>query len=407
MRNTVKKAMAIAIAVSMTTSIATVGYNKIQAQETNKTVTFSVEKFTIGQGYVVEPVSVEVSDDMTISDVFEKVMNEKEIKYTGSKNYGYLYLQSIENADTGIIDIPEEIAKMPSYESSYEYEGETYTTSYSAPSNEKNDGNTQPNNGLGEYSYNSMAGWMISVNGDNDNGNLTPADIVKDGDVIRYQFSVYGWGADVGLSNYAGMEPLKVADKTTLTKELAKINGNKALWMNNENVKIAYKNAIKVATKLMATQDEVDEVIAELKKAENETTTAQDATTVQPTTTIQPTTAETTVQATTTEIQTLGKATVNSVKKVKAGKAKISIKKIAGAEGYQYKYSSTKNFKKGTVIVKTTKKNVLITKKFKKNQKCYVKVRAYKTVNKVRAFSLSNNKKVYGKWSKVKSVKIK
>lgn len=377
MRNTVKKAMAIAIAVSMTTSIATVGYNKIQAQETNKTVTFSVEKFTIGQGYVVEPVSVEVSDDMTISDVFEKVMNEKEIKYTGSKNYGYLYLQSIENADTGIIDIPEEIAKMPSYESSYEYEGETYTTSYSAPSNEKNDGNTQPNNGLGEYSYNSMAGWMISVNGDNDNGNLTPADIVKDGDVIRYQFSVYGWGADVGLSNYAGMEPLKVADKTTLTKELAKINKNKAVWMNNENVKTAYENAIKVATKLMATQDEVDEVVAELKKAENETTT---------------------VQATTTEIQTLGKATVNSVKKVKARKAKISIKKIAGAEGYQYKYSSTKNFKKGTVIVKTTKKNVLITKKFKKNQKCYVKVRAYKTVNKVR---------VYGKWSKVKSVKIK
>ena len=392
MKNTIKKAMAIAIAVSMTTSIATVGYNKIQAQETNKTVTFSVEKFTIGQGYVVEHVSVEVSDDMTISDVFEKVMNEKGIKYTGSKDYGYLYLQSIENADTGIIDIPEEIAKMPSYESSYEYEGETYTTSYSAPSNEKNDGNTQPNKGLGEYSYNSMAGWMISVNGDNDNGNLTPADIVKDGDVIRYQFSVYGWGADVGLSNYAGMEPLKVADKTTLTKELAKINENKAVWMNNEKVKIAYENAIKVATKLMATQDEVDEVVAELKKAENETTT------VQPTTTIQPTTAETTVQATTTEIQTLGKATVNSVKKVKAGKAKISIKKIAGAEGYQYKYSSTKNFKKGTVIVKTTKKNVLITKKFKKNQKCYVKVRAYKTVNKVR---------VYGKWSKVKSVKIK
>lgn len=194
-----------------------------------------------------------------------------------------------------------------------------------------------------------MAGWMISVNGDNDNGNLTPADIVKDGDVIRYQFSVYGWGADVGLSNYAGMEPLKVADKTTLTKELAKINKNKAVWMNNENVKTAYENAIKVATKLMTTQDEVDEVVAELKKAENETTTVQDATTVQPTTTIQPTTAvqpTTTIQPITTEIQTLGKATVNSVKKVKAGKAKISIKKIAGAEGYQYKYSSTKNFKK-------------------------------------------------------------
>ena len=39
--------MAIAIAVSMTTSIATVGYNKIQAQETNKTVTFSVESLQL------------------------------------------------------------------------------------------------------------------------------------------------------------------------------------------------------------------------------------------------------------------------------------------------------------------------------------------------------------------------
>lgn len=78
--------------------------------------------------------------------------------------------------------------------------------------------------------------------------------------------------------------------KQLLQKELAKINENKAVWMNNEKVKIAYENAIKVATKLMATQDEVDEVVAELKKAENETTT------VQPTTTIQPTTAETTVR---------------------------------------------------------------------------------------------------------------
>ena len=69
MKNTVKKAMAIAIAVSMTTSIATVGYNKIQAQETNKTVTFSVEKFTIGQGYVVEPVSVQKTMDIYICKV--------------------------------------------------------------------------------------------------------------------------------------------------------------------------------------------------------------------------------------------------------------------------------------------------------------------------------------------------
>lgn len=49
-------------------------------------------------------------------------------------------------------------------------------------------------------------------------------------------------------------------------------------------------------------------------------------------------------------------------------------------------------------VVKSTKKNTLTTKKFKKNQKCYVTVRAYKKVNGI---------KYYGRWSKVKAVKIK
>ena len=50
---------------------------------------------------------------------------------------------------------------------------------------------------------------------------------------------------------------------------------------------------------------------------------------------------------------------------------------------------------KKTNTKKTTKKLTIKTKKFKKKQKCYAKVQAYKTVNGVKHF---------GKWSKVNAM---
>ena len=73
---------------------------------------------------------------------------------------------------------------------------------------------------------------------------------------------------------------------------------------------------------------------------------------------------------------------------------------ISGANGYQIYYSRNKNFKKLSAkkIVKGGKKTSYVGKNFTKGRKYYVKVRAYKNVN---------GRKVYGKWSNVKSVKCK
>ena len=89
--------------------------------------------------------------------------------------------------------------------------------------------------------------------------------------------------------------------------------------------------------------------------------------------------------------------------KVKAsGKTlKISWKKTADAKGYEIAYSTGKKFKKASTKKITIKKQKTISKtvkKLKKGKTYYVKVRAYR---------VADGKKIYGKWSKVVSAKIK
>ncbi len=103
---------------------------------------------------------------------------------------------------------------------------------------------------------------------------------------------------------------------------------------------------------------------------------------------------------TATETVSVGKTKVKKVtKKLAAKKAKISLKKISGAQ-YQVKVSTTKKFKKKNTITKKVKKAkfVIKSKKIKGKKTLYVKARAYKIVN---------GKPYYGKWSKVKKIKIK
>ena len=90
------------------------------------------------------------------------------------------------------------------------------------------------------------------------------------------------------------------------------------------------------------------------------------------------------------------KVTVKSAKNVKGKKIKITLKKVKGYK-YQIKVSTSKNFKKG-VKTYTTSKTTYTLKKLKKGKTYYIKTRTYKVIDKV---------KVYGKWSKVKRVKIK
>lgn len=90
-------------------------------------------------------------------------------------------------------------------------------------------------------------------------------------------------------------------------------------------------------------------------------------------------------------------AKVNKVK-ASASKTKVSLnwKKVKGAKGYEIQYSTSKKWKGKKT--KRTSKTKYTVKGLKKNKTYYFRVRAYK---------LDGKKKIYGKWSTVKKVKIK
>lgn len=101
------------------------------------------------------------------------------------------------------------------------------------------------------------------------------------------------------------------------------------------------------------------------------------------------------------------KVTPNKPKKVTSPKAKsgkkqmtVTWKRNKKADGYQITYAQSKNFKKAkkNVMIKKNKTTKKVIKNLKSGKKYYVKVRAYKK---------SGNKKIYGAYSKVKTIKVK
>ena len=94
--------------------------------------------------------------------------------------------------------------------------------------------------------------------------------------------------------------------------------------------------------------------------------------------------------------KTLPKANLRMLKNKKGRKLVVRWNTVKGAKGYQLQYALSKKFKKKKSI--QTKKTKYIIKKLKKKKTYYIRVRAYK---------MNGNKKVYGKWSKVKKIKVK
>lgn len=91
------------------------------------------------------------------------------------------------------------------------------------------------------------------------------------------------------------------------------------------------------------------------------------------------------------------KVSNKSAKSKKSRRINYSFKKVS-ATGYQYQWSTHRNFK-SNFLTKNTKSTKITIKTAQSRRRYYVRVRAYKTE--------PGGKKIYGKWSNVKSVKVK
>lgn len=92
----------------------------------------------------------------------------------------------------------------------------------------------------------------------------------------------------------------------------------------------------------------------------------------------------------------LKQAVISKVQNVSGKKIKVTVKKVSGADGYQIQYSTKSNMKSAKTV--TSSKTTTTISKLSKGKKYYVRVKAYKKD--------STGKKVAGKWSKVKKVKV-
>ena len=94
------------------------------------------------------------------------------------------------------------------------------------------------------------------------------------------------------------------------------------------------------------------------------------------------------------------RAKITKLQSAKPGNLTIKIKKIKKVSGYKVKLSQNKKFKKSKTY--KIKKNQKTVKGLKEGKQYFVKARAYKRIKLKR-----KSKTVYGKWSKVKSMKVK
>lgn len=239
----------------------------VKAAEKTGAVTFSIERFTLGQGYLIEPCQVDVYDTDNIASVVDRVLTANGYTYeaNGKVEDGF-YLAQIYNGDTGRVRIPSIIS-----------DGQLKPVKNNAgdliqiPTNKENDGNAYGNESghfaLGEFAYCNMSGWMYTVNGRFPDGMSLVKP--KDGDVIRLQFTLYGYGRDLGEKpadeeddNY-----LKLPDRDAITKRLAIMLKYKASC-DEHGYKQAYQKAYNAVIDWNTTEKKMNEVFSALPSEE-------------------------------------------------------------------------------------------------------------------------------------------
>ena len=220
------------------------------------TVYLTVEKSVLGQGLIQAPVKVEIPDSVqnpTIYDALKTQFGEGQdgMKHAGSQ-YG-AYISAFADKNETLYNT-----------SNYKYKDNLPKVCWETNGNQQV--NTNPTDKfLSEKEYNGAAGWMITLNDQLEN--VSAGSTVRDGDVIRCQFSLAagcdlgynGWiptGEDMPYGYYNWQEHAAFfngrADKSELIRKMAE----------SKTSSMAYQKAKVVLNNLEVTQSDVKEAIA-------------------------------------------------------------------------------------------------------------------------------------------------
>lgn len=227
------------------------------ADEPDGYVVMSVEKLTLGQGFIMEPQRVPYYKGENLAKVLDRALTSigRTYESTGSLTDGF-YLAAVEDPDRPSIGttIPDYIREM--WASAKAVNPGIKAISYT---DEKNDPST-----LGEFDYFSQSGWMISVN--NSFPPVGAASIsAADGLVVRWQFTLIGLGGDLGNGGTTAAGSVAHMNRTELYTVLAAVRADKHL-MEDETIRAAYDKALELSCDITIEKEDVQEYLDVLKK---------------------------------------------------------------------------------------------------------------------------------------------
>jgi hypothetical protein len=207
------------------------------------TVAVTVEKLTLGQGFIVGPTIVTAPEGSTAEDVIKSLFDGKGLEYDAWP--GDFYLAGLEDPTSNLpLNVPGYIK---------EAAGEI-------------GGRAAPGY-LRAFDYTDYSGWMFSVN--DESSSIGASGItLRDGDVMRWQFSLYGYGADIfdagSLDEGYDFAPLKddLGDKGELIWLVAEMAAD------GDTLGAAYVAAMNVLEAPDSTQSQVDAALSALTSAE-------------------------------------------------------------------------------------------------------------------------------------------
>lgn len=227
------------------------------------TFTLSADCFTIGGGYIIAPMQIRL-DTALLTKMAEHYgmtdaaamkenlcgayildyylwLNGYTIDYTGSLASGF-YLATIFGFDfDGSGDsVPANLRE------AIEAQGGSIESS-------------DPADGLGEFCFTFMSGWMYMVNGSLPNVGMSDY-YPQEGDVFRLQFTLYGYGADIGNCAWGGDPMFEDVgqERDLLTDAMAK-----AAALGKENT-AEYIAAFELIQQFGITADELNEAATAL-----------------------------------------------------------------------------------------------------------------------------------------------
>ena len=203
----------------------------------------TVEAYNIGHGFLVEP-SLYTKEGKSTGDITVDFLTSKNINYQGSTSY----FSGFEFDDTVAPQYPD------------------YLEPYLGELNTEGDGNGY----LAEFDYSQYAGWVYTINdwwASLGADSSVPGQEITDyntgepvalGDVIRWHYTVYGYGADCGfpsnvMAEYMGGNLFTQEDKSDLIFILAAIND----YYGNLATDDVYETALAVAADPLATADDI------------------------------------------------------------------------------------------------------------------------------------------------------